>query len=569
MTSTRKHQASIFRIVGRAGLAVAFLLVIISCGSPSTPADPGSPPPGSTPPPTPSTTVSVTPAKATLLRGETQQFTAKVTGASDGAVTWSAPVGYGSIDSTGLYTAPRDFDGGEIMVTASSNAVPKASGSATVTLPGVGFTVAPGTLVVVPGGSHTFSATVDGLGSNQVVWTLQGTGGGTITSTGLYTASSTTGLYSVVATSSVNTNYSASAAVLVTTTPSSFTPTGNVRHLRVFHTATLLADGRALVAGGDSGEAYCYSGTDSAELYDPVAGSFALAENMTVARYAQTSTLLQNGKVLVAGGFSVAPDSCLFDFPPPLNSAELYDPSNDSFAPTGNLAGERGGHTATPLKDNTVLIAGGGKSGGDRSPFLGDGLSTAEIYDPATGVFTSTGSMATGRVGQTATLLASGEVLIAGGVASALSGPVATAELYDPATKAFIPTGNMTTPRAGQTATVLQDGRVLIIGGRIDQTSLAADTAEIYDPATHTFVAAGSMSVGRWAHTATLLPNGTVLVVGGGTLIAEIYDVSTGLFYPSALTEVERSGHSATLLQNGKVIVIGGLRGLITAELYP
>lgn len=567
MTSTGRQNASILQRVGRVGLGLALLLVITSCGSPSTPAVLAPPPPPSA--------VVVTPAAVTLHRGETQQFTAKVTGPIDETVTWSADAGFGSIDSTGLYTAPPDFDGATVIVTATSHADPGTSGTATVTLPAVAFTIAPNPITVAPSASLTFTATVVGLGSSQVGWTIQGTGGGTITNAGLYTAPSGSGIFSVVATSSANANYSTSATVLVTTTPGSFSPTGSLRVGRGPNTATLLAGGKVLVAGGGVFEDICLAGTDSSELYDPGSGSFTSTGNMTVRRYAQTSTLLQNGAVLMVGGFSFDATACLNDGTSPvLKSAELYDPSSGSFASTSNMTEERGGHTATLLANGKVLVVGGGNSGGGRPPFFGDGSATAELYDPATRVFTSTGSMATGRVGHTATLLASGEVLIAGGLTTASSDPVATAEVYNPASGVFSPTtGSMTAARAGHTATILQDGRVLITGGFSDQTLAGVATAEIYDPATHSFAVTGSMALARWSHTATLLPNGTVLVVGGegvsSNITAEVYDPLAGSFQPLGFTQSPRSAHSATLLQNGKVIVIGGLFSPTTAELYP
>ena len=544
---------------------VAALLATTGCGSSSSSTSLHNPPP---------TTVAVTPATATVYRGEKQQFMAQVSGPSDPTVTWSVPANRGTIDSTGLYTAPTDVDGDSVPVTATSNAVPTASATATVTLPRVTFSIAPNAIAVVPGASQMFSATVVGLASSQVGWTVQGTGGGTISSTGLYTAPSITGFYYVVATSSGNANYSATAAVAVTTTPASFSPTGDLNHGRQFHTATLLANGKTLVAGGGVYEAYCFAGIDSAELYDPTLGSFALTGTMANRRYAQSSALLQNGEVLITGGFSFDSSACFDDgTSPALASAELYDPASGSFAPTGPMAEARGAHTATPLLNGKVLIAGGGKIGGNYPPFTGDGSATAEVYDPGTGSFASTGNMTIARVGQTATLLANGQVLVTGGLTTADANPVAGAELYDPLSGAFTATGHMTVGRAGHTATLLQDGTVLIAGGFTDTTLAGADTAEIYDPAAGSFLATkGSMAVARLSHTATRLPNGKVLLVGGGSLLAEIYDPLAGSFSPSAVTESERSGHSATLLQNGNVIVIGGdifEPSYTTAELYP
>jgi hypothetical protein len=378
----------------------------------------------------------------------------------------------------------------------------------------------------------------------------------------------------VVATASVNSNYSATAAVVVTTTPATFTPTGHLHDGRQFHSATLLPDGNVLVAGGETYEAYCTAGIDSVELYSPGPGSFASTGAMTNRSYGQTSTLLQSGDVLIAGGFTYDAATCGdLDPSPAVSTAELYHTSGGTFAATGSMAEARGGQTATLLPSGKILIAGGGTLGGYYVPFAGNGSATAEIYDPGTAAFTSTGSMSTARMGQTATLLADGKVLIAGGVTSDGATPVATAELYDPLTGAFTSTGNMTVGRAAHTATLLQSGKVLITGGFTESSETPSNTAEIYDPATGAFLVTASMISPRRTHTATLLPGGTILVVGGGTLIAEIYDASAGSFSFSALTEVERSGHSATLLNNGRVLVIGGpgegLQGSTTAELYP
>src|ERR1019366_109797 len=154
-------------------------------------------------------------------------------------------------------------------------------------------TITPDRVGIAPGASQTFSATVVGLDSTQVSWTVQG--GGTISSGGLYSAPSTSGLSYVVATSSANANYSAAALVLVATNTTVSSPTGNLQDGRWFHTATLLPTGKVLVAGGAVPADYsCIAGKDSAELYDSALGTFASTGTMTSRRYAQTSTLLQD-----------------------------------------------------------------------------------------------------------------------------------------------------------------------------------------------------------------------------------------------------------------------------------
>jgi hypothetical protein len=536
--------------------ALGAVLVMTGCGSSSSaPAQ-----------------VTVVPATATVYRGGTVQFTARVSGPRDQTVTWSVPSGFGSIDSTGLYTASSDSNGGTIDVTATSNAVPGTSGTAVVTFPLVTFLIAPDAIDIKPGASSAFSATLAGLESAGVTWTVQETGAGSINSAGVYTAPSTEGIYHVVATSTVDANYRAIAVAVVSTTASTFHPTGDTQEGRAQHTATLLPNGKVLVAGGYIYKAYCLAGIASAELYDQDSGAFAYTGTMAVQRYAQTATQLANGDVLITGGFTYDKSTCSdLDPSPAVNSAELYSYTAGSFQLTGSMTEERGGHTATLLADGKVLIAGGGKTN-DGPSQLGDGSSSAEVFDPATGTFTLIGNMTAARVGQTATLLTDGRVLITGGWTS--SSPIATAELYDPLTGAFSPTGNMTSARGAHSATLLRDGRVLIIGGATDQTDAGSNTAELYDPNAGSFLATGPMEVARRLHTATLLPNGTVVVVGGGSQVAEIYNPATNSFSMAGITEFDRSGHSATLLQNGNVIVVGGfdlqdsLSPFVAAELY-
>jgi hypothetical protein len=277
------------------------------------------------------------------------------------------------------------------------------------------------------------------------------------------------------------------------------------QHARGFHTATLLPDGKVLMAGGafrtnPTVPIPCFGGMPSTELYDPVSGSFTAARNMDQPRYNHTATLLLTGQVLVTGGIGVItslPDCDDGGNPPVWNSAELYDPSNGSFATTGSMIAAREAHTASLLAGGKVLIA-----GGTNENFVG--TKAAEIYDPHTGVFSSTANMGIPRSGHTATVLANVKVLIAGGIESGsqpFSGvATAKAEIYDPGTGSFSPTSNMTAARAGHTATLLATGLVLIAGGS------DLPTAELYDPATGTFSRTGDMGQARGSHIATLLP---------------------------------------------------------------
>jgi hypothetical protein len=278
-----------------------------------------------------------------------------------------------------------------------------------------------------------------------------------------------------------------------------FRPTGSLGKGRAEHTATLLTNGKVLVAGGITG--IHVSGT--AELYDPSAGTFAAASPMQQSRTQHTATLLPNGKVLIAGGLWWGGTH-----PHESSAAELFDSTAGVFTSTGSMTTERTQHTATLLPGGKVLIVGGSMNAPDP-------LASAELYDPTTGTFAAAGSMATGRKAHTATLLPNGNVLIAGGLGAG-NALLDSAEIYDSVSGVFLPAGGMGVGRAFHAATALQDGRVLITGGT--GAAQPQPNAALYDPASGSFAATGQMHVSRQRHTATLLPNGKVLVAGGQTL---------------------------------------------------
>lgn len=323
---------------------------------------------------------------------------------------------------------------------------------------------------------------------------------------------------------------------------------------RQIHAATRVADGRVLISGGYD---YCDVPLASAVLYDPATRAFSATSDMSVGRGYQTSTLLQNGLILIAGGGKAGYAGALGE--PFLASAELFDPATGTFSATGSMSVARQDHTATVLKDGRVLIVGG-------DDVREHALATAELYDPSTGTFSATGSMTEARGFHTATLLDDGRVLITGGVANGSWhwGGVNTAELYDPATGTFSKTGEMEYWSAWHTATLLLDGRVLLTGG----TGGDGDdhSAELFDPKTDTFSKTGMMETGRIYHTATLLADGRVLVAGGGgdytnfkfIAAAEIWDPATGTFSATGPMTDARTFHAATLLTDGRVLVTGG-----------
>src|SRR5580698_4679822 len=548
---------------GAIALVVAAIIGIWGCGGNSTASPTAMSPTASL------INVTVTPNAVSLGGGATQLFTATITGTSNTAVTWSVQ-GNGTIDSKGLYTAPQNSPG-TFDVVATSQANPSSQGFAAVSVVIPQLTIFPAAVTLPPNGTQTFTISAAAPANNSVTWTVQG--GGIINGAGFYAAPSAQGLYQVIATSAEDTAVTASATVTVTTSSSGFTPTGNMDEARGLHTATLLPNNKVLVAYGSNSSSNApatgYVGLSSVELYDAGTGTFTeIVGEDGAGIYGHTATLLPNGRVLLAGGFV----NSVWDYggSTSSNGAGLYDSATGVFSSTGNMTASRAGHTATLLANGKVLITGGADQDS-----TGSGLASAELYDPSAGTFSPTGSMAVGRYMHTATQLQDGKVLIVGGALTSTSNPLAAAEIYDPATGAFTRAGAMATAREQHTATLLADGRVLIVGGATSTGTgdlQPTATVEVYDPSTGSFSVAGSMAAARTYHTATLLPSGKVLVAGGGgeNSTAEVYDPATGSFSSTGGMENGRSGHSATLLPNGSVLVAGGgiFAGLASAELY-
>ena len=277
-------------------------------------------------------------------------------------------------------------------------------------------------------------------------------------------------------------------------TGSGWISTGNLNIPRSSNTATLLPNGKVLVTGGRNSNSA--SLLDSTELYDPTTGRWNYTGKLNMARSSHSATLLPNGKVLVAGGnTSTAPPSFGIT-----NSAELYDPDTGTWSTTGSLIGETSGHTATLLPNGKVLVAGGW--GGNSA------LNKAELYDPTTGTWSVTGSLIVARYWHTATPLKNGMVLVVGGSNDGdLASTLSSAELYNPETgtwslshchspRACFSHGNIAAQRQGL-------GRW---GLRVPASSL--NDARLYDPDTGTWSKTGNLNAARDSHTATLLPGG-------------------------------------------------------------
>ena len=319
-----------------------------------------------------------------------------------------------------------------------------------------------------------------------------------------------------------------------------WTMTGSMALPRLLHTATLLDDGRVLVAGGFN---------VSSELYDEQTGGWSATGSTLTTHRGHTATKLPNGQVLIVGG-----GEC----PITRITAELYVPSAGRWKGARNTLRQRYHHTATLLANGKVLVI-----GGDGSEYGEDALASAEVYDIASDSWTYTGSLSQARGHHTATTLPDGKVLVTGGF-NASGTALATAEVYDPATGRFSFVGNMNLGRGYHTATALAGGKVLVTGGAgIDPAQSAS--AELYDAATGSWSYTGSMKQPRRSHTATLLPNGKVLVAGGyhqatGIQTAsDLYDPATGTWSETFAMNVDRYGQTATLLPNGTVLAAGGV----------
>ena len=237
-------------------------------------------------------------------------------------------------------------------------------------------------------------------------------------------------------------------------------------------------------------------------------------------------------------------------------AAGAAEPPRYRVQPLPSMSAQRAAHSATLLRDGTVLLIGGCSS----NSCEGYGA-TSERFDPKTGRFTPSGTMAVGRSSHTAVPLPDGRVLVTGGWTR--NGVTASAEVYDPATGRFSPAGQMTTPRSDHAAVMLPNNRILFIGGeQATQEGLAS--VEFYDPRDRAFHAAGTLTVPRLSHAVFLQPEGRVLVVGGrsgrGQILdsTELYDPATGRSTPTGKLRVPRHKFGATMFPDWRVIVVGG-----------
>jgi len=291
-------------------------------------------------------------------------------------------------------------------------------------------------------------------------------------------------------------------------------PTGAMGQARRGHAVAMLPDGRVLVAGGIA------EGTllASAEIFDPATGRWSATAPMNLPRLGHSLTALADGRVLAAGGSSLggAEGAAGGQTIRPESSAELFDPEAGRWTNTAaGMSSARFEHTATLLDDGRVLI-----TGGQGPPVEGrsSALASTELFDPAVNTFLRSNDMGEARTNHAAVKLADRSVLVMGGA----GGPngdlsLSTAEVFDPSRGAWSGVGPLSQARTGNTATLLADGRVLVAGGESASrgTRRSLDSAEVYTPDGREWRSAGTMNCPRSEASAVLLDDGSALVVAG------------------------------------------------------
>jgi len=595
------------RITGIA-LLIATIMAILSCGGSSPSLPPNSPPPPPNISISPTSAVAGSPdltltVKGSNFLGETHNFSQAVWSANSSntllATTFVSSTQLTAVVPAALLrnpgTAQVFVQTGDPMGDLPLGKSNSASFSVIAPSPGVPSisSISPTSAVV---GSPDLTLTVTGSNfvdanryHNVVAWSVNGSDTSLATTfvsstqlTGVIPAAlllnPTTAKLSVQTwyfdndtPTSVSNSVSFSVNSPAAGISSGFVPVGNMSRTRYGHTASLLMNGKVLIAGGSD---------ETAELFDPASESFAPTGSMSTSRYGATATLLANGKVLIVGGFGSGTSEL-----PRLATAELYDPLRGIFSETGSTAFPRVLHAATLLSDGRVLITGGTIDN------VGGGVATAtsEVYDPSTGAFTIVGNMITDRAQHSATLLADGQVFVVGGwnghAADAADDPPwdpLLAELYNPKPGTFTSSGSMGTTRIGLTAIRLTNGKVLILGGIPNPQNVHAqpiDTpyAQLYDAVAHTFTAPWNLTTSRTGYSSTLLISGKVLLAGGENLgravgTAELFDLASGSLTATGGLVTEREGHTPSLLLDGRVLVTGGVDSngntLTSAEVY-
>jgi len=311
---------------------------------------------------------------------------------------------------------------------------------------------------------------------------------------------------------------------------------------RAAHTATLLASGDVLVAGGctvDSCELDARGATT--EIYDAGSRQFRPGPSLLRPRVGHGAVRLADGSVLVFGGWDLSSQT---------STSERWRPGAQRFEEAASMRAARGGFTVTKLRDGRVLVVGGSDNGRT--------LRSAELYDPAISRFVATGSMRVARSAHTATLLPDGRVLVAGGGVEGKD-VFASVEIWSPRSGRFTPAAPLHEKRHKHAAVAVRGG-VLVVGGS-DRRDFAGrrSSAELFLSASRRWVRVGPLSAARFKlrDAVVALPGGGALVAGGGVK-ADRYNPATRRFRPVTGTGRTLSFSTSTRLNDGLVLVVGG-----------
>jgi hypothetical protein len=324
---------------------------------------------------------------------------------------------------------------------------------------------------------------------------------------------------------------------------------------RTRHTATLLKNGKILIAGGS------VEGDDFAldeEIVDPLTGASSWAAPLHTARQDHSATLLQDGRVLVVGGYNAWLQW--------VTDAEIYDPQSNSWTVIPPLFPHGTAHTATLMQDGRVLIAGGCIGGYHCTEKV-------EIFDPRANLWIEAAPLASDRMFHTAQLLNNGRVLVAGGITAYNEIPVdGTAILYHPETNTWSETAPMAFPRYGSQSIKLPSGDVLVAGGVVPQTDppSMSNAVEVYDPVSNSWRTVSSLVSPRFAFVLRLLANGQVLAIAGtrdwdccwtrDSFVREVemFDPATGRWQSIGELPAPGAFSTGTQLEDGRIWITGG-----------
>lgn len=506
---------------------------------------------------TASTTVSVAPPATpvvTLAAYLTAGKAGYVVSTQDqgAGMSYSWTLNGGSI-TAGQGTHSLTFTAGSVGAFSASVSVTNVAGSvggnatASIVAPPVATIFAQDRVLA---GSAGNLASVQPQAGASYLWTLSGASAsgsissGAASNVAAYSVGSTAGSYQLSVSVQNQAGDSVSDSRTLNVVSGAFLKDPRVPAQRSSHTATLLADGRLLVVGGQ-GSVNIGDPTANAELYDPYSGTWACVGTTDLQRTYHTATQLADGRVLVVGGSPAASGSALA-------SAVIYDPATRSWSGAGTLTTARYQHTATLLPSGKVLVSGGVGT----SP-----LASAELYDPAGNSWSPAGSFSAARCLHAATLLPNGKVLLSGGLdASTLS--LASTESYDPGSNSWAAAGStapLATSRAEHTATLLPSGQLIVAGGihRLSSSFVNLNSTELYDPAANTW-SGGASSLGAVAsHQALLLADGRLVLLGNGQV--QVYTPASNSWNAGLIPMLSSvTSLSSTLLLDGRILSVDG-----------